>query len=103
MMIEEFAKVLEAARGERYAQMFGTETPDLLNAACKVEVKYGGKYARVNVGRSGVYMIPLPGQPDAGTIFGIKAAGVIHRGHRYGTLETVEDWHWGGYTATRRR
>ncbi|KKK66183.1 hypothetical protein LCGC14_2966690, partial [marine sediment metagenome] len=57
MMIEEFAKVLEAARGERYAQMFGTETPDLLNAACKVEVKYGGKYARVNVGRSGVYMI----------------------------------------------
>jgi hypothetical protein len=34
-----------------------------------------------------------------GEIFGIKAYGVIHRGHRYGTLDTLDSYDWGGYAA----
>jgi hypothetical protein len=65
------------------------------NSRCKVEI--GAKYARVDVGYSGKYMVPL----DTGEIFGIKAYGVIHRGHRYGTLDTIAEFDWSGYTAKR--
>jgi hypothetical protein len=30
----------------------------------------------------------------AGDIFGIKAYGVPHLGHRYGNLETIHAWDW---------
>jgi hypothetical protein len=37
-----------------------------------------------------------------GEIFGIKGYGVIHRGHRYGTLDTIGDYDWSGYHAVKR-
>jgi len=46
-------------------------------------VKYGRKFARVDRGGSGWYMVELATEE----IFGIKAYGVVHRGHRYGTLD----------------
>jgi hypothetical protein len=52
-------------------------------------IRYGKKYVKVDIGRldakyaSGKYMIDLVTEE----IFGIKAYGVIHRGHRYGTLD----------------
>ncbi len=55
----------------------------------------GAKYARMDVGTSGKYMIEL----DTERIYGIKAYGVIHRGHAYGTLDTLDLYHWGGYAA----
>lgn len=61
-------------------------------------IKMGKKYAKVDIGGSGKYMVELA----TGMIFGIKGYGVIHRGHQYGTLETIEDYNWGGYTAIRR-
>ncbi len=60
-----------------------------------VKVKPGKKYTKVDVGRSGKYMVVN----DTGEIFGIKAYGVIHRGHAYGTLETIAQWYWGEYNA----
>lgn len=63
-----------------------------------VRVKRGGKYARVDVGDSGKYMVDAQGN-----IWGIKAYGVIHRGHHYGTLDTIADWDWRDYTAVRRQ
>ncbi len=33
---------------------------------------------------------------------GIKAYGVIHRGHRYGTLDTIHEWDWSDYRAVRK-
>ncbi len=66
---------------------------------CKCSVKIGGKYARVDVGNSGKYMVPL----DTGEIFGIKAYGVIHRGHRFGTLDTIADYEWGEYDGAIKR
>ena len=61
-------------------------------------IKPGKKYTKIDVGSSGKYMVVN----DTGEIFGIKAYGVIHRGHRYGTLDTINNYYWGGYDAQRR-
>ena len=61
-------------------------------------IKPGKLYTKVDVGRSGKYMVD-----QQGNIWGIKAYGVIHRGHRYGTLDTADDWNWGGYIAVPKR
>ena len=67
-------------------------------ANAKCTVKLGGKYARVDIGNSGKYMVVLA----TGEIFGIKAYGVIHRGHFFGTLDTINDYDWSGYRAHKR-
>ena len=61
------------------------------------KIKMGRKYCNIDFGGSGKYMVVL----TTGQIFGIKAYGVIHRGHQYGTLDTTSAWDWGGYTAIR--
>ena len=66
-------------------------------SAIKTKVIPGKKYTKIDVGSSGKYMIDKEER-----IFGIKAYGVIHKGHQYGTLDTMNDFYWGGYTATRR-
>ena len=57
----------------------------------------GKKYIRVDVGNSGRYMIDMEGN-----IWGIKAYGVIHKGHHYGTLDTIDLYYWGQYTAFKK-
>ena len=64
----------------------------------RVKVIPGTKYTKVNVGSSGKYRVD-----KAGNIFGIKAYGKIHKGRRFGTLETINEWYWGGYEAVRKR
>jgi len=64
-----------------------------------VSVKIGKKFARVDVGGSGHLMVEL----ETGAIFGIKAYGVVHRGHQYGTLDTINDWYWGEYYPMKRK
>lgn len=64
----------------------------------RARIVTGKKYAKLDFGTSGVYMIVN----DTGEIFGIKAYGVIHRGHRFGTLDTISEWNWGGYRASRK-
>jgi hypothetical protein len=63
----------------------------------QVDVKPGPKYTKIDRGpghnKSGMLMI----DNATGEIFGIKGYGRVHKGHRYGTLETVTDWYWGGY------
>lgn len=59
----------------------------------KVVVTPGKKYTKVDFGGSGKYMVVH----ETGQIFGIKAYGVIHKGHYYGTLDTIHDYYWGGY------
>lgn len=63
---------------------------------CKVKVTVGGKYIRVDLGDAGKYMIDAQGN-----IWGIKAYGVIHKGHQYGTLDTIHQFYWGGYKGLR--
>lgn len=59
--------------------------------------KIGNKYIKVDVGSSGRYMID-----KEGNIYGIKAYGVIHKGHYFGTLDTVDDYYWGDYRAYKK-
>lgn len=93
--LERFRGLLEAEQTARWARLYPALSPPV------ARVKVGRKYANVDVGdlcnMSGRYMVDLA----TGEIFGIKAYGVIHRGHRYGTLDTVEAWNWEGYTAGR--
>jgi hypothetical protein len=63
----------------------------------KVSIKEGNKYIKVDVGTSGKYMID-----KEGNIWGIKAYGQIHKGHYYGTLDTINNYYWGNYTAVRK-
>lgn len=66
------------------------------------QVHYGRKFARVDVGprvnMSGRYMVDRDGN-----IYGVKAYGVVHRGHRFGTLDTIEAWDWSGYRGHQRQ
>lgn len=56
---------------------------------CKISVKWGKSWILVDVGGSGNYMVDA-----SGDIYGIKAYGVPHLGHRYGNLETIHAWDW---------
>lgn len=55
------------------------------------------KYTRIDIGSGGRYMVVN----DTGEIYGIKAYCIIHRGHYYGTLDTINDYFWGDYTAIK--
>ena len=58
-----------------------------------VKVTFGKKYARVDVGSSGRYMVDV----TDGTIYGIKGYGQVHRQHRYGNLDSIDEYIWGDY------
>lgn len=58
----------------------------------------GKKYAKVNIGSSGRYMVEM----TTGNIFGIKGYGQVHKGHFYGTLDTTHEWTWGDYYPERK-
>ena len=64
---------------------------------CKVKIKDGKKYTKLDVGGSGKYMID-----KAGEIYGIKAYGVINKKHHYGNLNTINEYNWGGYVAIKK-
>ncbi len=60
--------------------------------------KEGRKYINIDVGRAGKYMV----EKSTSIIYGIKAYGVIHRGYSYGTLNTINDYYWGDYRASKK-
>lgn len=92
---------------KRFAELLGKEQKEELKRNkldcqgnidnCKVSIKEGKKYIKVDVGSSGKYMIDAEGK-----IYGIKGYGVIHKGHCYGTLDTIDQYYWGEYTASKR-
>ena len=94
--IKQFAKLLEWQQVKRLHEK-GLACEDNIRLS-KVTIKEGKKYVKVDIGSSGKYMID-----KEGNIFGIKAYGVIHRGHRFGTLWTINDYYWGDYEAYKRR
>ena len=95
--LETFRALVESDTRARYAADFGIDKLAVHEPNMIARTKIGGKYAKVDVGTSGKYMVEM----DTGRIFGIKGYGVIHRGHSYGTLDTTADWNWGGYVAVR--
>lgn len=93
--LQNFQDMLEQHQEERFAK----ENPNLgSSGSTKVKIKWGDKYIKVDVGSGGKYMV----ERSTGDIYGIKGYGVIHRGKRYGNLDTIGDYYWGGYTAFKR-
>ncbi len=99
MTVDEFAQIVLAQTKERLRASY-PDSPQ--HEWEQVRVVPGPKYTKVDIGpkgnMSGKYMI----DNATGEIFGIKGYGRIHRAHRYGTLDTVNDWYWGGYVGERR-
>lgn len=91
--IKSFAELLEQEQIERLHKTDLACEANIINS--KVTTKAGKKYIKVDVGSSGKYMVEISTQ----RIYGIKAYGVIHRGHYYGTLDEIHQWYWGDYTA----
>ena len=103
--LEQFRATLEAQTRQRYAREWERDQARGLKydlavhePAMTCKIKLGRKYANVDVGMSGRYMVELA----TGNIYGIKGYGVIHRGHHYGTLDTINEYEWGEYTAFKR-
>ncbi len=87
---------------QRLADLFSRETKErmtrdgLLNIVDthgKVKVIYGQTYVKLDIDGSGRLMVDKTTEE----IFGIKAYGQVHKGHRYGTLDTLDLYFWGDY------
>ena len=93
--IECFAALVTRHQRDRlkkeYPSIFASQ-PDYADA----RIKPGKKYTKVDVGRSGKFMVDAEGN-----IFGIKGYCVIHRGKKYGTLDTIAKYFWGHYNPIR--
>ena len=93
--IRKFADILEQQQVESLKRRDLDCQANINN--CKVHIRPGKKYIKVDVGSSGKFMI------DADeNIFGIKGYGVIHRGKQYGTLDTIDDYFWGEYAPIKK-
>lgn len=90
--------LIEKHRLEYFNKIYPGYPQDCLKRETSVQIKPGLKYIKVDVGSSGKYMV----EAATGDIYGIKAYGVIHRGHYYGNLDTINEYYWGDYTAQRR-
>jgi hypothetical protein len=74
------------------------QMPDFNVVYSQTKIVPGRKYTKIDIYTSGRYMVVN----ETGQIFGIKAYGVIHKGHYYGTLDTIDNYYWGGYTAYKK-
>ena len=92
--IKEFAAKVESETLEHLNKQFPTTNGHDWKADALTTIRPGKKYTKVDVGRSGKYMVVN----ETGEIFGIKAYGVIHKGHQYGTLDTIDRYFWGRYS-----
>ena len=102
MDVNEFAQVVLEQTRDRIERMYSAEQASWEG----VEVIPGPKYTKVNVGPerdghvgAGKFMV----ENATGIIYGIKGYGKVHKGHMYGTLDTVDRWWWGDYYPERRR
>lgn len=68
-------------------------TVGIANGKHVAKVTMGKKFAKIDANNSGFLMVDI----ESGEIFGVKAYGVVHRGHRYGTLDTMTEWNFGPY------
>lgn len=100
-----FARNVLQQQRERYARDYPKPYEDGTTQGdhCAVRVHRRKRYTLVDVGPqhniSGRYMID--NETDPAEIFGIKGYGKVHRGHRFGTLDTVDAWAWGDYRPRR--
>lgn len=93
--LEAFRQLVEADQLAEYRRNHEgmTINPELEKDETRVRSIPGRKYAKVDVRTSGKFMVEV----STGNIFGIKGYGQVHKGHFYGTLDTIGEWFWGEY------
>ena len=90
--ITDFAQKVEKEQTKEVKILYPSLNADAVKRHSKVTLKPGKKYTKIDVGTSGKFMID-----KNGGIFGIKGYGVINKKKQYGTLDTINEWNWGGY------
>ncbi len=90
--IECLRRLIEKEYNEELIRRYSSLRPE------PITVKPGSKYIKIDVGSSGKYMV----ESSTGNIYGIRAYGVIHRGYRFGSLDTIHEWNWSGYRAVKK-
>ncbi len=95
--MKEKLEALRALIDKEYNERMAKDYPNIKHPD-PVTIKLGRKYIKIDVGTSGKYMVEVA----TGNIYGIKAYGVIHRGYRFGNLDTINNWNWSGYRAIRK-
>ena len=91
---EKLVALANKVQQERIAHLVANDLACEANRINAVtSIKVGKKYDKIDVGHSGTLMVVK----TTGEVFGVKAYGVIHKGHAYGTLDTIDDWYWGLY------
>lgn len=91
--LEKFAEKLEKEQAIEVKCRFPALNAEAVVRYSKVIVKPGKKYTKVDVGTSGKFMVD-----ENENIFGIKGYGQVNKKKQYGTLDTINQWYWGGYT-----
>jgi hypothetical protein len=91
-----FAQLVQSETEARMREQGSHESTITVHA--KTTIKEGHRYTKVDVGSSGKYMVEM----STGNIFGIKAYGQIHRGHFFGTVNTISEFYWGDYSPSRK-
>ncbi len=93
--IEAFAALVQAQHEARHTA--NGSRLEFVKQWSQTTIKPGSKFTKVDVGNSGKYMV----ENETGNIFGIKGYGVVHRGHWFGTVETINEYYWGDYSPRR--
>ena len=96
--LQAFADLLHKEQKERYVKDLDNIPAEQVEVYCKIHIRPGKKYVKIDQEGSGKYMVVA----ETGEIFGIKGYGVIHKGHAYGTLDTINEWYWGSYKAAKK-
>lgn len=91
--IRALADLLLTQQRARLAANFSQEQADHETT----RVVHGKVYAKVDVGSYGSYSARLMVEYVTGVVYGTKSYGQVHKGHAYGTLDTIDQWYWGDY------
>ena len=90
--IAQLALLLQEEHNARLAAKYSHAQRD------DAQIRPGRVYTKIDIGGSGKLMI----DNKTGEIFGIKGYGQVHKGHRYGTLDTTGAFYWGEYYPRER-
>jgi hypothetical protein len=96
--IANLAKTIEEQTIQRLNQDANGQACEANIRNARTRVKNGRKYSMILIGDSCRFMVEIA----TGNIYGTKAYGQVHRGHFYGTLDTINDYFWGEYYPTKR-
>lgn len=95
--VQKLAALVKKQQQERHERDY-TYGADLI----EIEIIPGRKYTKIDYGEMPHMHGFLMVEHATGDIWGIKGYGRVHTGHKYGNLDTIDQWFWGNYAPERR-